>query len=80
MKKPDTKCFSSPFKNPPVIGGRNLRCFQGFGHALTVCPKTIPFGHDWAVVPEVQAPKNGRFIAAEAVPGVTPGRKVTHGP
>ena len=36
-----------------------------------VCLKTIPFGHDWAVVPEVQAPKNGCFIAAEAVPGVT---------
>ena len=39
--------------------------------------KSIPFGHDWAVVPEAQAPKNGRFIAAEAVPGVTPGRSHT---
>ena len=27
--------------------------------------------------PEAQAPKNGRFIAAEAVPGVTPGRSHT---
>ena len=35
-----------------------------------------PHGHDWAVVPEAQAPKNGRFIA---VPG-SYSRKVTHGP
>ena len=30
-----------------------------------------------AVVPEAQAPNNGRFIAAEAVPRVTPGRSHT---
>ena len=38
------------------------------GHNLYLLAMTV------AVVPEAQAPKNGRFIAAEAVPGVTPGR------
>ena len=44
--------------------------FRG-GHNLYLLAMTV------AVVPEVQAPKNGRFIAAEAVPGVTPGRSHT---
>ena len=38
---------------------------------------TIREAADQAVVAEAQAPKNGRFIAAEAVPGVTPGRSHT---
>ena len=41
------------------------------GHNLDLLAMTV------AVVPEAQAPKNGRFIAAEAVPGVTPGRSHT---
>ena len=28
-----------------TMGGRNLRCFQGFGHTITVCPKTIVYSH-----------------------------------
>ena len=41
------------------------------GHNLYLLAMTV------AVVSEAQAPKNGRFIAAEAVPGVTPGRSHT---
>ena len=41
------------------------------GHNLYLLAMTV------TVVPEAQAPKNGRFIAAEAVPGVTPGRSHT---
>ena len=37
------------------------------GHNLYLLAMTV------AVVSEVQVPKNGCFIAAEAVPGVTPG-------
>ena len=37
MKKPDGQCFPSLFKNPFVIGGRNLQCFQRFGYAITLC-------------------------------------------
>ena len=43
MKKPDGKRFCPLSKNPLVIGGRNLRCFQGFGYAITVCLKTIVY-------------------------------------
>ena len=45
-------------QKPLAIRGRNTRCFQGFGHAITVCPKTIVYGHAVAVVIEAQAPQN----------------------
>ena len=46
MKKPDGKCFPSLFKNPLVIGGvATCGVFQGFGHTITVCPKTIVYSH-----------------------------------
>ena len=49
------------------------------GTIITKQIGTVGFIDRWsvAVVPEAQAPKNGRFIAAEAVPGVTPGRSHT---
>ena len=35
-------------KNPLAVGGRNTPCFQGVGHAITVCPKTIVYSHGTA--------------------------------
>ena len=64
----------------PEIGRRGRRegvDWLGFRGGQKPHCASLYFGHDWAVVPEAQAPKNGRFIAAEAVPGVTPGRSHT---
>ena len=66
-------------------GGQKPHCarlyfgqvFRAFSGSIPVMAIIYTFWHDWAVVPEAQAPKNGRFIAAEAVPGVTPGRSHT---
>ena len=48
-----------------------------FGVAKNLIARVSILAMTVAVVPEAQAPKNGRFIAAEAVPGVTPGRSHT---
>ena len=45
-----------------------------FGVAKNLIARVSILAMTMAVVPEAQAPKTGRFIAAEAVPGVTPGR------
>ena len=34
-----------PVQKPLGVGGCNTRCFHGFGHAITVCPKTIVYAH-----------------------------------
>ena len=48
-----------------------------FGVAKNLIARVSILAMTVAVVPEAQAPKTGRFIAAEAVPGVTPGRSHT---
>ena len=45
-EKARREVLSLPVQKPPCDwGGRNLRCFQGFGHTITVCPKTIVYSH-----------------------------------
>jgi Domain of unknown function (DUF4158) len=44
--QPDARGFFPLSKNPLAGGGRNRRFFLGFGHAITVCLKTIVFSQE----------------------------------
>ena len=79
MKKPDGKRFCPLSKKPLAIEGWNTRGFQGFRHTLTVCPKTIPFGHDCGSRFRGPSPEE-RVLYSSGSGAGSYSRMVTHGP
>ena len=75
--EPDAKRFCPGPKTPLESGGEALCIISGLDMRTQPVQKLYFLAITVAVVPEAQAPKNGRFIAAEAVPEVTPGRSHT---
>src|SRR4029077_3670888 len=70
--QPNARGFPPLSKNPLAGGVRNRSFFLGFGHAITVCPKTIFFGQAGYIIRQPVAVARGNSRAS-ITPGWQPG-------